>query len=324
MVSQFPLDPMHLIDLGISKKLLILLLSDLNKITEKTLSEVYEAYTKYIPREFTRSTRSFKDIPRWKATEFRFFILYGCLALFKNKINDEKFYHICLLTTSLRLLSQTNCQENIEAAQKCINEFVELYPRFCGLKNVGYNIHSLLHFPKYVALYGEIDNFSGYKYENYMQEIKKMIKSPVNILQQISNKILDQQFLKEHLKDDSCMKTRNMKIIEFDRFLLEGNKKDCCCAVSIGATQVPFIISSFTMINKEKMMVGRRFLSVAPFFERPINSAHIGIIEVADLAEANENIAVSNILFKYCRLPVTANTWLLIKMLHETEKVRFI
>lgn len=68
MISQFPLDSMHLVDLGVTKQLLKLLVkkSDIKKINEKI-----NYIAQFIPLEFGRIVRSLDEINHWKSTEFR-------------------------------------------------------------------------------------------------------------------------------------------------------------------------------------------------------------------------------------------------------------
>lgn len=160
-------------DLGVVKKVVTFILSKKSKETYQRPEE-YISYSKYIPVEFCRHTRGFDDIARWKATEFRFFALYSGFVFLKNKISPDQLYHWYLLACSLRLLSdEIHCCENVKIAQTFIDDFVENYPQFYGLVHVNYNVHSLLHLPQYVSLYGPLHKFSGYRNENFMQEIKK-------------------------------------------------------------------------------------------------------------------------------------------------------
>ena len=88
MVTQFPLDFMHLVCLGVVKKLISLWISGPLTVrvgvnsTCRQISEALINLGAYLPREFVRKGRSLQEIDRWKATEFRTFILYtGIVAL---------------------------------------------------------------------------------------------------------------------------------------------------------------------------------------------------------------------------------------------------
>ena len=85
MVSQFPIDPMHLVDLGIAKKMLMLIVESFDKNTLDKASQEYVEFAAYTPMEFARKPRDLKEIVRWKATEFRFFILYAAMLFLPNE-----------------------------------------------------------------------------------------------------------------------------------------------------------------------------------------------------------------------------------------------
>lgn len=52
---------------------------------------------------------------------------------------------------------------------------------------ISYNVHSLIHLPKFVKTHGSLDNFSCFRYENYLQKIKNCLKSTKYPLQETYN-----------------------------------------------------------------------------------------------------------------------------------------
>ncbi|XP_058983345.1 uncharacterized protein LOC131804454 [Musca domestica] len=57
-----------------------------------------------------------------------------------------------------------------------------------GENSISYNVHSLLHLEKSINIVGDPTSGSSYPFENYLQKLKKYIKSPRNILEQIYRK----------------------------------------------------------------------------------------------------------------------------------------
>lgn len=81
LVSQFVMEPMHLVYLGFGRKFVRLLTKDSNfsrlPVRERNhLSSELVALKPYIPVEFARKPRDLHEIDRWKATECRQFLLY--------------------------------------------------------------------------------------------------------------------------------------------------------------------------------------------------------------------------------------------------------
>ena len=81
MVSQFPLDYMHLVCLGVMKRFLHVWLRGslkfrLSGFQTLTISDKLVSLLPYIPHEFSRKPRALSEVDRWKATELRLFLLY--------------------------------------------------------------------------------------------------------------------------------------------------------------------------------------------------------------------------------------------------------
>lgn len=70
--------------------------------------------------------------------------------------------------------------------EKIVQDFPDLY----GRENVSYNIHNMLHVENCFKEYGGLMNISAYKFENYLKIIKRSVKMPRYIGQQIYNKFL--------------------------------------------------------------------------------------------------------------------------------------
>lgn len=166
MFSQFPLGPLHLFDLGVTKKYLKLLLlnhchgfhltvAERGKLETKLLS-----FTSLVPREFARKPRTLKEFARWKATEFRQFVLYLSVVALRDCVSDEIYVHFMHLTCAYRLISTSDAQQNSEAANSLLERFVENYGIVFGDDRITPNVQNLLHICECVDRYGEVNNNS--------------------------------------------------------------------------------------------------------------------------------------------------------------------
>ncbi|XP_049308070.1 uncharacterized protein LOC125777356 [Bactrocera dorsalis] len=177
MITQVPLDPMHLIDLGVMKKFLVRILK--NKLSyekrlcvanKKQISDHLESLKIHIPKKFVRLPRSIEQVAHWKATEFRQFLLYTGILVLKDKVHEDVYYEFLLLHCACRLLScSKNVHSNLKNAEDTLKLFVENFPKIFGDDSVSYNVHSLLHLADSVKTLGAIQNFSAYDFENYLQ-----------------------------------------------------------------------------------------------------------------------------------------------------------
>lgn len=109
MVSQFPLDYMHLVCLGVVRRLLhIWLRGPLNfrvpaNIADRMSAKLCEMRC-YIPVEFARKPRSLRDLDRWKATEFRQFLLYTGPVMLSTFLDRNMYSNFMLLFSGIAIL----------------------------------------------------------------------------------------------------------------------------------------------------------------------------------------------------------------------------
>ncbi|CAH0563111.1 unnamed protein product [Brassicogethes aeneus] len=92
IITDVPLDYMHLVLLGVVKKLLCGIWCTgppphkFSSLQIKNVSDLLENLKSFIPSEFARKPRSLKEVKRWKATEYRQFFLYTGPVVLKNNL----------------------------------------------------------------------------------------------------------------------------------------------------------------------------------------------------------------------------------------------
>jgi len=74
MIKQFPLDVMHCVDLGVTKRLLLMWkegpkLFRLTASQQNRISDMNESIRNYFPSSFNRKPRRLDELKMWKATE---------------------------------------------------------------------------------------------------------------------------------------------------------------------------------------------------------------------------------------------------------------
>ncbi|CAI6376970.1 unnamed protein product [Macrosiphum euphorbiae] len=71
----------------------------------------------------------------------------------------------------------------------------------CSNEYVTYNVHGLIHIANFVKIHGPLDKFSVFKFENFLQIIKKTVHSSKYPLQDVYNRILEQNiYLETNIK----------------------------------------------------------------------------------------------------------------------------
>lgn len=277
MVTQIPLDLMHLIDLGVMRKFLLRIMN--NKICYRVENEnknnISGKLTKMrnsVPKEFARKPRSLDDLMYWKATEYRQFLLYTGIVALRNEIHDDLYYEFILLHVSYRLLCCPKQHfSNLETAQTLLNLFVQNFSKLFGENSISYNVHSLLHVKESVELVGNPTAGSAYGFENYLQALKKMVKKPNKILEQINRNLEEQTYSIPRTQNGPKL-TKNNKCL-FRGCTLYTNSPDNYCYIK---GYVPFKIKSFSRENGGAI-IGHRFLNLRNFYTDPCKSVTLGI-----------------------------------------------
>lgn len=142
--------------------------------------------------------RGLDELANWKATEFCQFLLYTGLLVLKSHVGDDFYYTFLVFHCAIRLLScPKNFENNIAAAEDLLKLFVENFSVVFGPQNITYNVHSLLHICECVRQHGLLYNFSAYDFENHLQMIKKDVRKPTDILNQLHRRNVLQNLIQE-------------------------------------------------------------------------------------------------------------------------------
>nr|CAI5856859.1 unnamed protein product [Callosobruchus analis] len=247
---------MHLVLLGVTKRMLTLWLKGGKNIRfsnpqiEK-FEKLHLDCVKYLPNDFARKPRSLLAIERWKATEFRLFLLYTGPVVLKSVISGKVYNHFLSLVVSIRLLCEKNQNiSNVNYAQQLLVYFVQKFPYIFGTEYVTYNVHNLIHLAEDVKTHGSLDSFSAFQFENHMFEIKKQLKSSRLPLQQLHNRIKERMDMRHIDKvkvfpiitfKDHCIFS-----VETANFVLSLKSNENSCLLRDGRV---LVVNKFTTNN---------------------------------------------------------------------------
>jgi hypothetical protein len=185
MIHSFPLDYMHLVCLGVMKRLLLHWVGkggNLCRLPSRIVDQISEkliSLARLCPSEFARKPRSLNEVSMWKATEFRQFLLYTGMVVLHDLMDANAYGHFMLLVVAISLLADANqCKIHCDYAHSLLVEFVKLAKGLYGKEMLVYNVHNLIHLSSDVKLYGNLDSFSAFPFENHLGEIKKKLRKP--------------------------------------------------------------------------------------------------------------------------------------------------
>lgn len=129
------------------------------------------------PGDFNRKPRSLVELPRWKATEFRQFVLYTGPVVLQDKIPQTYLNHFNSLHLAVFILSNNDLiRKHGSYANTLLKYFVEQFSSLYGKENISYNVHGLLHVCDDVKVFGNLNNYSAFPFENYLGQLKNLIK----------------------------------------------------------------------------------------------------------------------------------------------------
>ena len=329
MVSAFPLEYMHLVCLGVMRKLIMLWLKGpltcrIDGRRKNEISGVLLSLKSYIPMEFARKPRSLSEVDRWKATEFRLFLLYTGIIALKKNIADAVYQNFVLFFVAIHILvSPVLCldKEHADYANSLLVAFVKHFSELYGETFVSYNVHSLIHLREDVKKFGPLDSFSAFPFENYLGKLKKMVRKPNCVLEQVIRRLTEQfnlvsgpsdeclsfeaPILKKEHEEGPLVNSLEIgtysqyRLMHLNGFSITTKTGDNCVKIGSDIGLIKNIVS-----KKEKIFVIYQvFSKVGSLFDYPLNSQTLDIHLVWDLSNHLSVSSVENIVKKYVLLP---------------------
>ena len=155
-----------------------------------------------LPREFNRKLCDLSELKHFKASEFRTWLLYIGPLLLKSVLKKEFYQNILLLHFGIYYFANPNCKHLHEQAKWCISQFVIQCRHLFGPQFCAYNVHVLCHLHEFVDMYGPLDAFSAFPFENYLQILKQQIKGNSYIFKQTCHNLILIRSLYSNFRDD--------------------------------------------------------------------------------------------------------------------------
>uniref|UniRef100_A0A8D8X8P8 Transposase domain-containing protein n=1 Tax=Cacopsylla melanoneura TaxID=428564 RepID=A0A8D8X8P8_9HEMI len=321
-IKHVPHDYMHLICLGLVKKIISLwfrgnLKYRINTAKATEISSQLELIAKYTPSEFARKPRSIASYKFWKATEFRQFLLFTGYAVLQNVIDPSVFENFKSLMICIKLFC--NHEECYEDANEMAKYFVKTFSVIYGVHKMSHNVHGLLHLKDDVVEHGSLDNFSAFKFENFLYSLKSILRKSNQPLEQIYNREWEARespprtaIIEEGPKPNSlhtsgllAPSTEQREIIQFSRAIIKGLKVNTKSprerTFSLRNGDIVKIVN--IIVEKNKRKVAYQKYCRSNVFESPCPSSAIGFFSLSNLKEDIFECEFHDIEFKYYLMP---------------------
>lgn len=291
IISSFILDFMHLCCLGIMKKLLEYWLGkhstarfDVRKRQEisRRMTELHSQ----IPSEFQRKPRSTQFVAKWKATEFRFFLLYCGPIILKRLLRTDLYNHFLLFHTSCRILcSESLFRRYAHLAKEYLKAFFIALKDYYGAQSQILNAHHLIHLADDVINMGcSLLHLTAFPFESMLGRIKKHLRTPNRQLSQLCRRLFEKKSANIHRKPQfspiyEILKTvrNDIKQIKFKQFIISTSIPDNTVLLKDGR------IISVEKINEnpERLVVeGRKLKKLKEVYNYPSDSSVFDTWEV--------------------------------------------
>ncbi|XP_064473787.1 uncharacterized protein LOC135388280 [Ornithodoros turicata] len=337
LVAQVPLDSMHLVYLGVVKKIVTgfwlstgVTKTRLSQTARQTVSDGLLTLRTWIPREFNRKPRPITDTKMWKATEWRQFLLYTGPLVLKKVVDRAVYNHFLALSAAVYILSKHSPVEMLDVAESLLYSFVAKGRSVYGKEIYVLNFHSLIHIVDDVRRFGALDTFSCFPFENYLKDLKHVVRSPHKPLSQVVNRITEERefCFKQH--DDSKHITlkwehdegplsaaadgaKQYKRIDLPCFCVCTNS-DADCTVQLRNGSI-VVVRNILEHNGRIVILGSTFKSLSDFYRTPVASSLLGIHFANELCDALQCWDVDCITCKVVRFPISKG-FLVIPLLH--------
>lgn len=308
-----PLDSMHMGYLGIMRRLLNHWVKTDSKfrISPTFRQEISNRLLKlaiFFPREFNRKPRSLSELDRWKATEFRTFLVYIGPFILKGLLPHPFYKHFMLLHCAFRIACSYDSLSNhslrgyaISTIKECCRLFELTYPEVEPV----YNSHSVLHLvEECINQNMTLDEVSCFPFENYLGYIKKLIRTPNKAFAQVSKRLLERDSLQQEkyvYVPSNVIKIYKETENGIISILYKGN------LISSLESRDQYVLIKNDKVMKVKKLVeeekglqliGQIYQDVRSAFDMPIDSKFLRSFKIKELSSYEFKIPITDIITK--------------------------
>lgn len=324
MVTGFILDSMHLVYLGVVKRILLHIVKGNNyycKIDARNvnlMSNRLELLHENIPLDFVRKPQSLNKIKHWKATELRQFILYTGIFVFNGIVSNKFLDHLKILHVAIFILSNPNIAVQLcDYVQSLLIIFVKHFDDYFGPGSNIYNVHNLIHMPDDVRNFGKpLDDISAFDFENLLGKIKRLLRCGKKPLSQLSRRLSENIFISSQYISTWQLKrkhkhgpllfgmensTHQYKEIIFDKYhFITNRKSDCYTLLKNGSiVQIFNIVSTNLQEIHCIRLICKQFLKYDSYFSYPCDSRKLKIFRISELETEFKIFSILEVEAKY-------------------------
>lgn len=343
MIKDFVIsDPLHLLELGIMRKLLnIWIKGTVNKNLQLQKNVITQLdndllhCNRSLPSEIHRSVRSVEWLKYWKGSEYRTILLYIGIVVLKKHLRSDIYEHYLYLFCAVVICSVDSYKHFLPVAKIFFNIYVELYKELYGVHSISINVHNLSHVVDNVERFGNLNSISTYPFENVARHLKLKLKQGNKSIEQAALRLSELNLLrtKENLNiqkvnENICLKfpfesSENSKYVAYNYIsfadVIFSNKKfgDKWFLTKNGEI-VQFKCA--LKLNEKIFACGSPLKCKSNFFENPIKSSVFDIYVCEEEYFGDTAYCLNAIKSKLCCL-IQNNRLIFIPLIHSIDSL---
>ena len=334
------LDSLHVVDLGVTKKLLTeRWVPNLRPSDQSRLSSRLESLNKFCPKEFQRRPRPLKDRGFYNGKDFRLLLLYTGPTILQGILSKDQYHHFLFLHVANRILNNEKLikmPEWLKYARQLLRDFVADYGTIYGVCYMSYNVHALLHLVDDVETTQQtLVAFSSYVYESWLGYLCDLVQSSRLPTEQVARRLHEANIFEVGRGTDPPAKKgvwsrlKNVTLENLPPSLRTGcqyfskyqtfdstREPDRFCEVN--GSHIIKIHCFVQDSHSELYICGTQMTEVRPLYEVPCRSNIVDIL-VARLNDGPTcSTLVKNITGKYFHMPSFTNhdQYAFVKLIH--------
>ncbi|KAJ8947768.1 hypothetical protein NQ314_008552 [Rhamnusium bicolor] len=203
----------------------------------------------------------------------------------------------------------------INYAESLMIYVVKTFSVLYGKENISHNVHNLLHLGNDVKIFGNLDKFSAFQFENYMQFLKKVLRKSEKPIQQVArrlteienanvnllcSKVIPEGPYKEHNLGPLISYCFSPQYLEYhySKILIKSKAPNNFCGLTDGTI---IIVGNFANNDNQTVIIDRQFNTILDYYVNPCKSSFLKCFKVSNLGNL-KYWPVNSIAVKYVKL----------------------
>lgn len=227
-------------------------------------------------------------------------MLYASPVVLRDTIALEIYENFMLLSVAMHLLlSPGTSEEMIDCAEGLLTSFVTHFGQLYGRGEITFNVHQLTHLASEYRHFGPLDNISAFPYENYLAQLKRLLRKPHLPFQQVVKRLSEspaetdtieegQKYLHQHYEGPMVSWLsygEQFHKMLTDKYTLSSKSGDNCFPIADDIV----LIENIVRLSEDTYIIFRKFNKKQSYGQYPFPLANIGIWGLSD------KVSVSNL-----------------------------